>query len=132
MELFKVCVAFDDGGDICLSDAFEHEDAICLMLNGHDAGPTWERAHPKRVLRVPKEQLKATADSLYYAFLLPRPLPAQLRTARQAADVPEGFTMEFYPDDIFDLQVQAEAAVSGKVHRTHRPPSSQLLSEMLP
>ncbi|MGY1488560.1 hypothetical protein ACW4YW_04020 [Methylobacillus pratensis] len=103
MELFKVCVAFDDGGDIYLSDAFEHQDDICLALDWH-VGPARDRKHPERVVRLPKEQLKATTDSLHYEYLLPRSLPAQLRTARHAAEVPAGYAVEFSPNYIFTLQ----------------------------
>ena len=103
MELFKVCVAFDDADDIYFSDAFEHQDEICLALRWvNEPGQASKR--PESVLRLPKDQLKPTDDSLHYEYLLPRALPAKLRTARQMKDVPHGYAIEFSPDYSFTLQ----------------------------
>ena len=114
MELFKVCVAFDDGGDVLLGDAFEEAGDICLALDwmtapcSTDAAITAkpELVHqvnskarcPGRVVRLPKSRLEATIDSLHYEYLLPQSLPASLRTARHPAEVPEGYKVEFLAD----------------------------------
>lgn len=103
MELFKVCVAFDDADDIYLSDAFEHQDDICLALRWIDE-PAHDSKRPERVLRVPKAQLQSTDDSLHYEYLLPRALPGQLRTARHSAEIPHGYALELSPNYTFTLQ----------------------------
>lgn len=118
MELFKVCVAFDDGGDIWLGDAFEESGDICLALDwmtapcSNDAAITNKDVMgdrlsaisskiqcPARVVRLPKSKLEATIDSLHYEYLLPKSLPASLRTARHPAEVPEGYQVEFLADN---------------------------------
>lgn len=110
MELFKVCVAFDDGGDIWLGDAFEEADDICLALDrmSSPSATKPEVAHgigskarcSGRVVRLPKSRLEATIDSLHYEYLLPKSLPASLRTARHPAEVPEGYRMEFLAENL--------------------------------
>lgn len=119
MELFKVCVTFDDGGDIWLGDAFEEADDICLALDWMSAPCSSDAAFatkpeavkasahslnsktrcPGRVVRLPKSRLEATIDSLHYEYLLPKSLPASLRTARHPAEVPEGYKVEFLAEN---------------------------------
>lgn len=109
MELFKVCVAFDDGGDVWLGDAFEQADEICLALDCMTPPASMDLAiglsgrsqpqYPARVVRLPKSKLEATIDSLHYEYLLPKSLPASLRTARHPAEVPEGYQVEFMSEN---------------------------------
>ncbi|MCB5184952.1 hypothetical protein LG201_07015 [Methylobacillus gramineus] len=100
MELFKVCVAFDDTGDIHFSDAFEQENLIWLALSW-ECDATGVRKRPERIVGLPKDHLKATTDSLHYEYLLPRSLPATLKTAKSAAEVPDGYCVQFKPDLTF-------------------------------
>ncbi|MCB5186827.1 hypothetical protein LG200_02275 [Methylobacillus caricis] len=100
MQLFKVCISFDDSGDIYFSDAFEHEDLIWLAINWeNDAAGT--RKRPERIVGLPKDHLKPTTDSLHYEYLLPRSLPSTLKTAESASEVPEGYFIQFRPDITF-------------------------------
>lgn len=93
-EIFKCLVSFDDHGAIFMCDAFEREGAFWLV-------PKWlhyrdeKQATPKRVIRVENASVRPLGAGHPARYLIPEPLPAILRDAVTAEEIPPGYEVRF-------------------------------------
>ncbi len=93
-EIFKCLASFDDRGAIFLCDAFEEGGAFWLvpkwLYYSGETTPT-----PERAIRVEKTAVRPLGPAHPARYLIPEPLPAILRDAVTAEEIPPGYQVRF-------------------------------------